>query len=47
MNPNSFVPNLRFVIFYVGHREQFVPGVPALTGFELRQEDCDLENSRF
>lgn len=41
------IPNLRLMFFYVWHREQFVPGVPALAGFELRQEDCDLENIRF
>ena len=44
---NLRIPNLRLMFFYVWHREQFVPGVPALAGFELRQEDCDLENIRF
>lgn len=39
--------NLRLMFFYVWHREQFVPGVPALAGFEFGQEDCDLENSTF
>ena len=46
MNPILFVINLRLMFFYVWHGEQFVPGVPALVGFELRQESCDLRNSR-
>ena len=44
---NLRMPNLLLMFFYVWHREQFVPGVPALAGFQLRQEDCDLKNIDF
>ncbi len=34
------------MFFYVGHRRQLVPGIPALTGFELRKENCGLRNEK-